>query len=205
MNIVIFANGQYFSNAVMKEKTAKADCIIAADGGLHNCLKNNITPHYVVGDMDSVNNIDDKLLGKTEILHIAEQDTTDIEKALNFAETLKPLRIDIFYSFGRRTDHSLANILILNQNNNIAVNMHDEYGFFKVFEPGNHYYKGKRGVTISLFTISQLSNIELSGFEFALTKNSIGPGFIGVSNKISENIASIRFAKGKLLIYELYD
>ena len=66
-------------------------------------------------------------------------------------------------------------------------------------------FVNQKGKTISLFTISELIGIKLTGFEFPLIENSIGPSFIGASNKISEKIASIQFEKGRLLVYESYD
>lgn len=205
MNIVIIANGQNFSDTILKEKTFEANCIIAADGGIYNCLENNIIPDYVVGDIDSIENVKNKISEKTQVIRIEEQETTDMQKALAFAETLNPGNIDIFCSFGKRTDHTLGNILILNNYSKIPITMYDEFGFFKMLCSGFHNYKNKKGKTISLFTISELTNIELEGFEFPLSEHFIGQAFIGVSNKISDQIASIKFDEGKLLVYELYD
>jgi len=205
MKIIIIANGENFSNHILKEKVAEANIIIAADGGVHNCLVNNITPDYVVGDIDSTENIINEINEKTQILRIAEQETTDMQKALTFAESLNPSHMDIFCCFGKRTDHSLGNIFILNNYENIPITMYDEFGIFNVFNPGIHYFNNQKGKTVSLFTISELTGVNFTGFEYPLMENSIGPAFIGVSNKISDKIASIKFEKGRLLVYELYD
>ena len=74
-------------------------------------------PDFLIGDMDSIDPLLwDKLRdnGKTKIIKISEQDTTDFEKALNFISTqLNIQRIIALNAFGGRIDHTLANLNIL--------------------------------------------------------------------------------------------
>ena len=51
---VIFANGILTDPAAARSLLQSGDLIVAADGGLHNALSAGVTPHLVIGDMDSV-------------------------------------------------------------------------------------------------------------------------------------------------------
>jgi len=205
MKIVIFANGENPEIRNMQTIVSKADYIIAADGGILNCHKNNVEPNCVVGDFDSLSE-EKVLIGKDiDIIRIAEQESTDMEKAIEHAKTLNPSHIDIFCSFGKRMDHSLGNILILNSYPDLQISMHDSYGTMFALNPGKEKFSGLKGTTISLFAFSKVENITLSGFEFPLQQKSIGPAFIGVSNKISDDDAYIKFEIGRLIIYKITD
>jgi thiamine pyrophosphokinase len=205
MNIVIVANGQGFSNTIFTQKVKEADCIIAADGGIYNCISNGVFPNYVIGDIDSFENIMDLVTQKTKVIHIDDQDTTDMQKALSFSKSLNPDSVDIFCSFGKRTDHSLGNIFILNNYDGMTIYMYDENGMFRMLKPGIHYFKNKVGITVSLFCIDRVKNIELNGFKYPLKQPTIGPAFFGVSNEISDKNAYVKFSEGRLMVYEFFD
>lgn len=184
---------------------SKADYIIAADGGIFNCLENNVMPDCLIGDLDSIKQKELSLNEKTKIIRIKEQNSTDLEKAIEHAKKLNPSVIDIFCSFGKRMDHALGNVFILNNYPDLQINMHDFYGTMFGINPGVCELKGLKGTTVSLFAISQIENITLTGFEFPLEKKLIGPSFFGVSNKISKEKATIEFNKGRLLVYQIRD
>ncbi|KAA3615116.1 MAG: thiamine diphosphokinase [Calditrichaeota bacterium] len=202
--IVIIANGEVPDGRFLKNLVKSANYVIAADGGLDICLANNIIPDCLIGDLDSFNSFPISISKSTNILRIPDQNTTDIQKALAHAATLNPQTIEICASFGKRTDHSLGNIIILNSYaSDTKLIMHDNYGTFTSLKPGTTRFKNKKGQTVSLFSLVDVSNIHLSGFEFPLDRNNLVPPFLGVSNKICEDEAEIKFDKGKLLIYEL--
>ena len=65
-----------------------------------------LRPEAIIGDFDSLNNVDE-WLGRTRLLRIAEQETTDFEKALY--STRAPVTIALGMT-GKRFDHTLAAI-----------------------------------------------------------------------------------------------
>lgn len=88
---------------------------IAVDSGLNSLMSANVIPISIIGDLDSV---DKDFLQKYagEIVKKNNQDMTDAEYAL---ETLKTKytelkEIDIYGATGKRQDHFLANLLLLN-------------------------------------------------------------------------------------------
>lgn len=76
--------------------------VVAVDGGFDALAEWNLTPDAVLGDMDSI--CADVPQG-IPVLEVAEQDSTDLEKALRAVHA--PLRIGIGFLDGR-LDHTLA-------------------------------------------------------------------------------------------------
>ena len=79
--------------------------VVAADGGAHACLDAGVLPERVIGDMDSGEDLAARGIGPERILRIAEQESTDFDKALRHIAA--PLVIGIGFS-GARIDHELA-------------------------------------------------------------------------------------------------
>lgn len=203
MKIVIIANGAHSIVPGMPEIISAANYIIAADGGIIICHENNIEPDFLIGDLDSYKKKWFRLNAKTKIIRQTEQNSTDMEKALEFSKTLKPDIIDVFCSFGKRMDHTLGNIFILNNYYDLNIMMHDPFGIMYAINPGLKKFNDLQGCTVSLFAISPIKNIILNGFEFPIENKETEPAFIGVSNKIIKENASISFEKGRLIVYQV--
>ncbi len=202
--VLIIANGERVRHAVLKKQATEADYIIAADGGIATCIKYGIKPDCVIGDLDSFDRMPQKDVEGVKILRINDQDTTDVQKAISYAQSLNPDRIDMYCVFGKRVDHTIANIFILhNYTDNTPLYMHEDFGHLAIIFPGTTYIKNAVGQTVSVFSLDQVSGLHLDGFEFAIEKSNITPGFIGVSNKIIKSKASISFDSGRLLFYRL--
>jgi thiamine pyrophosphokinase len=202
--IVIIANGEPPTHDQLHIIKTQYDYIIAADGGICWCLENDITPDCLIGDMDSFDALPLTISQSTKLLRIPDQNTTDMQKALAYAASLNPAIIEVYASFGKRIDHSLGNVFILNNYSaQPKLIMHDHFGTFSILMPGTEKFTNKKGQTVSLFTLSELLDIQLEGFEFPVNKEKLAIPFLGVSNKVAKNNASISFKSGKLLVYKL--
>lgn len=83
---------------------ALAPLLVAVDGGADGALAAGLSPALVVGDMDSLSGA--AAVAFADRLHpVAEQDTTDFDKALSRVEA--PLVLALGFS-GGRLDHELA-------------------------------------------------------------------------------------------------
>ena len=78
--------------------------LVGADGGADQIVAAGLKPEAIIGDFDSLDNVDE-WLGRTRLLRIAEQETTDFEKALY--STQAPVTIALGMT-GKRFDHTLA-------------------------------------------------------------------------------------------------
>ncbi|MEM7596151.1 MAG: thiamine diphosphokinase [Pseudomonadota bacterium] len=79
--------------------------LVAADGGADRALAFGHSPQAVIGDFDSITDKARAAIPKEQQFFIAEQDSTDFEKALR--EVSAPLIIGIGFT-GARMDHQLA-------------------------------------------------------------------------------------------------
>lgn len=89
----------------LAEALALAPTLVAADGGADQALAAGHVPDAVIGDMDSLSPEARAQLAPETLLEIAEQDTTDFEKALCSMDA--PLVLAVGFT-GARTDHELA-------------------------------------------------------------------------------------------------
>jgi len=202
--IVIIANGEPLNRSRLKEILQDANYIIAADGGIYFCIHEGIIPDCIIGDMDSAASVLSQFKNKAKVIQLADQNSTDMEKALKYAAVLKPQIIEVINCFGKRTDHSLANIFILNNyNHSPDLLMHDDWGVMQMLKPGKKIFSHMQRKTISLFAIGEVKNISLKGFLYPLEEKEIEPGFIGLSNQVKDEMAEISFTQGRLILYEL--
>lgn len=90
---------------------APAGRLVAVDGGLRHCLAAGLTPQAVIGDMDSAGaGLLASVGQETAVLALADQETTDLEKALQ--QFSAPFCLA--YGFlGLRVDHMLATLSVL--------------------------------------------------------------------------------------------
>jgi thiamine pyrophosphokinase len=78
--------------------------LVGADGGADQIVAAGLKPEAIIGDFDSLANVDE-WLGRTRLVRIPEQETTDFEKALY--STVAPVTIALGMT-GGRFDHTLA-------------------------------------------------------------------------------------------------
>ncbi|WP_372885279.1 thiamine diphosphokinase [Shimia sp.] len=79
--------------------------LVAADGGAAHCLARGILPEAVIGDMDSCPDAVLQGIPPGRVHAIAEQDSTDFDKALRNIDA--PLVLGLGFT-GARIDHELA-------------------------------------------------------------------------------------------------
>jgi thiamine pyrophosphokinase len=202
--IVLIANGALPQGILLKRMVDWADLVVAVDGGANHCAKLNITPDFIVGDLDSIDAVNRNRFDESEIVYLPDQNMHDFEKALVFIETLDPKEVSVFAQWGERFDHVLANLFV------IAMR---EYAFDMVFYDTKGYLsiiKQKTvltdaiGETISLFSFNPVYGLSLEGCKYKNKHKNYPNGFIGLSNIVTANPAVITLAKGHLLLYRLY-
>ena len=116
MRAIIFANGDAPDQKTIERWITPTDRIIAADGGTRHALSVGITPHVVIGDLDSLAEADRDQLeraGVPFIVYPTHKDYTDLELALRYALEQGATDIMIFSALGGRWDQSLANLMLL--------------------------------------------------------------------------------------------
>ena len=103
---VTLIGGAETSAAVLDLAIARAPTLIAADGGANRFAEDPTALTAIIGDLDSLQNVEfwRGALGE-RLLDLAEQETTDFEKCLYSVDATYYLAVGFL---GGRFDHSLA-------------------------------------------------------------------------------------------------
>jgi thiamine pyrophosphokinase len=204
-SILIIANGELPGADILMKLVTKSDIIIAADGGGNNCYKKNINPDFIIGDLDSIEEPVLKHFKYCEIIKIENQNRNDLEKALQFSQTLKPDIIRITAAFGKRLDHSLANLLLLQTRfQRQPLEFYDPCGCLSLIS-GKYELSNPIGTVVSLFSFLPIQGLSLSGFQYSPSDVNYPNGFSGLSNTIQQKNPTIWLKKGSLFLYIVHE
>lgn len=86
--------------------------LISTDGAAKRLQEFGITPNIIIGDFDSLN-VDAKHFPHSELRRIADQNTTDLEKALQYCMHLPNKKILCLGALGASADHAIHNLSLL--------------------------------------------------------------------------------------------
>lgn len=103
--LVTLIGGGEVNAADLADSLDRAPVLVAADGGADTALALGHTPRAVVGDFDSIRAGTRDALPPEAQFHVAEQESTDFEKALSRIAAPGVLALGLT---GGRTDHELA-------------------------------------------------------------------------------------------------
>lgn len=190
--LVIVGGGQVDIELLRRLHTGGAK-IIAADGGAHDCARAGLIPEAIVGDMDSLSDIEG-WAKKTRIIKIDEQETTDFEKCLYVSSA--PITIALGMT-GKRFDHTMAALdsvyrhakkrhIILVDEGDIALVVSGDFAF--EVEPGDR---------VSVHPLGEVQFSRSEGLRHSLKDKKLAPGLrTGTSNKATEGPFEIVVAEG---------
>ena len=162
--------------------------LIAVDGGANHLKKLGIIPNKIIGDLDS---LDDKVYwqGKTEVVEIEDQNSTDLEKVLD------TINAELYLAFGfagDRFDHTLEILHVLSkyQNKKIIFFVGSDI-IFRL--PKTWRVKLPIGTRISLYPLDETKLIKSSGLHWPVDGLSMQQGhLIGTSNKTTSSLVEIK-------------
>lgn len=204
-SILIIANGELPQKSMFNELSDWANCIIAVDGGCNICFDYNIHPHFVIGDLDSISSNVRAHLHDTEIIHIHDQHRHDMDKAFDFAASLNPTEIKVIGAFGKRFDHSIANLLLLQTAQyKYTIDFIDDYGQLSLVREDIEL-KLSVNRTISLFSFLPVKGLTLEGVKYPLLNQNFPNGFNGLSNLTNRDTVKVRLREGSLFLYIIHE
>ncbi len=199
MRILILANGSEPSSGLLGSLRKKCDRFLAADGGGDTALRLGIRPDTVIGDLDSFRS------GREfdgELIRDPDQETNDLEKALAHARSLNATRVDVLGATGKRLDHTLKNLSVLQQFDPFFETLifFDDQSLtrilprdFSITLPPEHL--------VSLFPLSgKVEGIVTEGLRYPLSDEPLENGRRdGSSNETLQGPVRIRHRSGCLL------
>jgi thiamine pyrophosphokinase len=194
---VTLVGGGPVSRADLARCMALAPVLVAADGGADRCLKAGVTPEAVIGDFDSISMQARGAIAAERLHVIAEQDSTDFDKALRSVAARFVLALGFA---GGRIDHELAvfNALVRSETPCIVIGPKDV-----VFHAGRAavWLEMRVGERLSLFPMAGVRGVS-RGLEWPIECLDFAPdGRIGTSNRVVTREVELKFeAPGMLVI-----
>lgn len=128
---VILANGEYPTHELPLRILSESAFIVCCDGAANEYIARGHTPDIIIGDGDSLSP-DNKIRFAPIILQIADQETNDQTKAVQYLQSKGYKKIAIVGATGKREDHTLGNISLLidYMKSGIEVRTFTDYGVF---------------------------------------------------------------------------
>jgi thiamine pyrophosphokinase len=205
MNALIIANGTLPSKNMVKKFVSSADVIICADGGANAARKFNITPDIILGDFDSITTATKKYFKTVPQLFIANQNSTDLEKAICYCIVKKIPSATIIGATGNRIDHSTGSLGCFKKFGHlIEMKIIDTVGELTLIRK-KVTIKTKRKEKISLIPLERCEGISTRNLKYALKNESLELGIReGISNESTANSIAVSVKKGMLLLYRIH-
>jgi thiamine pyrophosphokinase len=205
MRTVIFANGEFPNPQTTRDLLRPDDFIIAANGGTRHALSIGVTPHIVIGDLDSLSTDDQALVeaaGSPIVRFSPRKDETDLELALLHAAREGATEIVILAALGGRLDQTLANVLLLALPELEGLDVRIVEGRQETFLIQDEaLIEGQPGDTVSLIPLGgDAVGVTAEGLEWPLNDSSLRFGLArGVSNVLVKEQACVCVRRGLLL------
>ena len=201
MKAVILADGRKPEGDRFRHSLSEGSLFIAADGGANWAREQRLIPDLIVGDLDSYQPVPEEM---DRVIHLLDQETNDMEKALGLALEKGATEAEIFGALGGRPDHSLKNLSVLKRYN-------DQFsGKLKIIDPHGELWLMPRfcrlnlpvGTGLSLYPLSgRVEGITTRGLKYPLSSEALEVGVRdGTSNVTSEPEVIITHKSGDLLL-----
>lgn len=176
--------------------------IIAADGAAHRLNALNITPDYIIGDLDSFKINEYKgYISEDRIIHLPDQNTNDFEKILVFAKNSGWNNIIILGFHGGELEHTFNNWSVLMKfvkPLNLCIYDKSRYGIpvnFSLIMPT------KLNEIISLIP-QPYAKLKTKGLEWQLENEFLALGLReGARNRANKPGIMIQLTDGELLLF----
>ncbi|MGH2452521.1 MAG: thiamine diphosphokinase [bacterium] len=206
MIALIVTQGPARRRRALRRLAARADLVIAADGGARLARACGVVPHLIIGDLDSLDPATARWAVRRRIPRRAfpvTKDATDAERSLREAARRGADEVWIFGAMARRMDQSLANVLLLVAARGLRLRARFTDGRAVAWlATKSTRIDGRSGDLVSLVPLSPLvRGIVTSGLRYPLRRGSLRLGSTrGISNEIVRAPASLRVAAGDLLV-----
>lgn len=158
--VVILAAGDFPNkHGVAWQMLESADAVVCCDSaGDAFRLKFAREPDAVVGDCDSIRG------SFGNVVHVAEQETNDLEKAVAYCRSKGWKSPVLLGATGRREDHTIGNVFRAMA---LGLEVVSDYGRFIPFS-GRKSFAVKKGAAVSIFATDPATKMSSTGLEWPL-------------------------------------
>lgn len=203
---LIIANGESCSYDLLGQLLEWSPYILVLDGAIDRVLQLGIYPDAVLGDFDSINDLDEKLTHtpSTQKLYMPDQEHTDLDKGILYLIEQGHQAANIVWATGKRLDHTVTNLFNMARfRSQITLSIIDDYSkkyiLPKIFEK---WYPA--GTSLSLIPCGTVTHIKTEGLAFNLHDEELVLGYrAGSSNHtLADGFIKISYESGDLIMVE---
>ncbi|HMS96682.1 MAG TPA: thiamine diphosphokinase [Tabrizicola sp.] len=193
---ITLVGGGPFAGRDLSRCLARAPVPVAADSGADRLLGHGVMPEAVIGDFDSISDAARARIPLARQHVIAEQETTDFDKALRMVQA--PFILALGFA-GARLDHGLAafNTLIRSRNQACILVGPKDICFAA---PRRIVLELRAGDALSLFPLGPVT-WRSKGLEWPVEGLDFAPdGRIGTSNRVMSGLVELEFDTPGMLV-----
>ena len=195
---LICADGVWPKKTTWEPLVQDAAMILACDGAYHQCLEYGVTPDAIIGDMDSIGNID--LPEPITRVEKPNQERSDLAKALAYASDHSATNIDVIGIEGGTLGHKIAPLFALYEAPPNTT-IHFQNGKMMCARNGSIMFDSiEIGSRVSLFAIGPAKGVHLEGCDWPLKDEALEPGTRGLNNTSAQPNVKLTVENGAVVI-----
>lgn len=206
---LIIANGESCDPDLLGQLLEWSPLIVVLDSAIYRVLGLGIKVDVLLGDFDK--DIDLDLIRKEqypiEIVHIPDQENTDLEKAFDYLVEKGFPAVNVVWATGRRADHTFTNITsVVKFRDKLKIVIVDDYS--KIYLLPRSFEKWfAESTPVSLIPVGVVSGIKTEGLKYNLHHEQLTLGYrTGSSNEAEKDgFVKISHEEGDLLMMECWD
>jgi len=198
--LIIVLNGELSDELEKYRKRLESSSfIIACDGGYNNCKKLEIKPDLILGDFDSINDIE----FENKIKFPEKKDKSDFELAIDYGIKKGFKDFEIWGAIGKRLDHTLFNISLLlkiKKEGGEGKIYHPPYMIFIIDKQYNFGIRKKGFVSFYPLT-DKIKGFTIKGMKYELNEKDINLGSTEtLSNEFIGKESFVNLKEGIILV-----
>ncbi|SDH85436.1 thiamine diphosphokinase [Myroides phaeus] len=206
---LIIANGEACDRNLMDQLLEWSPLVVVLDSAIERVMELGIKIDVLIGDFDRGFDADAyrKKQYPIEIVHLADQESTDLEKAFRYLIKRGIPAANVIWATGKRADHTITNITnIVRFKDQLKITLFDDhsriYPLPKLFKK---WYE--KDTIISLIPIGTVKGIVTENLLYPLKNESLILGVrTGSSNSVlADGLVTITYEEGDLLMMECHD
>ena len=202
--IVILANGLFPSGRQALELLEAAELLICCDGAADKLVGFGMSPHVIIGDMDSVSD-EVKELYASIMIPSDDQESNDLTKAVHYCIEKGYPSVSILGATGLREDHTLGNIsLMIEYFPHIEVQIISDFGMFYLVRSGEEV-NSFPGELISLFSLDNSIRVSSRGLLYPLKDLQLSSWYTASLNEATADHFMLQFESDlPLIVYKAW-
>jgi len=202
--VVVLGNGAFPVHSGVLNLLRAAPRVVCCDGSVRGLLRAGREPDFIVGDMDS---LCPELAARfsDRLVRIADQQTNDQTKAVQFCATQGWADVRIVGATGLREDHTLGNLSLLGTYLSLPAKVCSltDHGIFLAFRHPARI-SCVPGQVVSVFSLSPMVPLTTRGLQYPLHERPLMNWWEGTLNRTTGTSFELDFFSGVFLVYVGY-